>query len=397
MKHRILLVGEDQPLWHEFEAQASGADSDWTVEYARSGPEALAFLERFDFAAAVADVQLSDMSGLDLLDEIMRRQPKALRIILSDFADTSSTLTCIGRGHHHVIKPCDAPTLLNALNQGLALETWLPSEAVQSLIAQMRRVPSPPQLYFQIALELQSPDASVERVGELIAQDPAITAKVLQLANSAVFGLQLQVTHPVEATSYIGLETIKALVLLSHTFSSFEKLRVHGFSVEALWRHSLLTGQSARRIAQSENSSVELAEQAFAAGLLHDIGKLLFAANMPGLFVEALAVAREQQRSFWEVESQVLGACHAELGACLLGIWGLPAPILEGVALHHDPNRTLQPGFSPLTAVHVANILEHEMRPDASVTISDALDLQYLNDLGLDGRIEEWRSSFLAE
>jgi HD-like signal output (HDOD) protein/CheY-like chemotaxis protein len=394
MKNRILLVGQDQPLWRQFMQHASAMESPWTVELARNAPEARAMLDRFSFAAAVADVQLMDSNGLDLLDEIMRRQPKTLRIVLSDITDTENTVKCVGRGHHHLLKPCDVPTLLDALNQGLALESWLPSEAVQGLIAQMRKVPSPPHIYFQVASEVQSPDASVQKVGEIIAQDPAITAKVLQLANSALFGLQLQVVDPVEAIGYIGLETTKALVLLSHTFSAFENLKLSVFSVEALWRHSVSTGQGARRLGEFERVGNELTEQAFAAGLLHDIGKLLFAANMPGLFVEALALAREQKRTFWEVESQVLGACHSELGACLLGIWGLPTALVEAVALHHHPSRAARPGFSPLTTVHVANILEHEHHPEQCLTVPDQVDAGYLEACGVANRLEHWRHRF---
>jgi HD-like signal output (HDOD) protein len=397
MKHRILLVGQDQPLWHEFEASAVESDSLWAFEYARSAPEALACLERERFAAAVTDVHLSDMNGLELLDEIMRRQPKALRFVLSDVADTLTTVKCVGRGHRHLMKPCDGSTLLNAINQSMAREKWLPSDALQNLLAEMRQVPSPPLLYFQIAAELQSQDSSVENVAELIGQDPPISAKVLQLANSALFGLQLEVTKPIEAISYIGLETTKALVLLAHTFSSFERLRINGFCVESLWRHSVLTGQRAKRIALLERNESNMADEAFTAGLLHDMGKLMFAANMPGLFTEALDVALDQQRSFWEVECQVLGACHAELGACLLGIWGLPQPLIEAVALHHSPDRSTQPSFNSLTAVHVANVFEHELHSDSLPMMPETLDLGYLKNLGLERRIDAWRTTTQAE
>jgi HD-like signal output (HDOD) protein len=393
MKKRILLVGQDHSLWHEFEVEAQTADPRWAVEIARGATEARALLECFSFVAAIVDVQLADSSGLDLLDEVVRQQPKAMRIVLSELADTESTVKCVGRGHHHLLKPCDASILLNAVNQGLALESWLPSESVQSLIAQMRRVPSPPHLYFQVSSEVQSPHASIEKVGEIIGQDPAVTAKVLQLANSALFGLRLQVVNPVEAIGFIGLETTKALVLLAHTFSSFENLKLSIFSVESLWHHSVATGHAAQRLGLLEQNQQELSDQAFAAGLLHDIGKLLFAANMPGLFVEALVLAREQRRRFWEVETEVLGACHSELAACLLGIWGLPTPLVEAVALHHHPNRTLQPQFSPLTAVHVANVLAHELNPEQSVTVADQVDADYLAACGLTERLEPWRQS----
>jgi HD-like signal output (HDOD) protein len=296
-----------------------------------------------------------------------------------------------------LVKPCEVGTLIAALNQAFAMEVWLPSEAVQGLIARMRHVPSPPTLYFQIASEMQSPHGSIERVGELIAQDPAIAAKVLALANSAVFGLQLQVVHPAEAVMYLGLETTKALVLVAHTFAPFLHMELAGLSVESLWHHSVRTGQLARWIVQSEGGSPGIAEQAFAAGLLHDFGKLLFAANLPEPFGQVLALARAQARNVWETEAQVMGTCHAEVGACLLGIWGLPAPLIEAVALHHQPERLARREFGPLTAVHVANVLEHETSGAPPVFVPSELSLDYLRDLAVAERVEVWRNGLLAE
>ena len=239
-------------------------EGEWVAQSARTGMEALALAQQFNFAVVVADVVLPDMSGLELLDQFMQRQPSAHRLVLSDVSDTENTVKCMGKPHHHLLKPFGVRTLLNALEQAFAHEVWLPSQAVHGLIAQMRQVPSPPTTYFKVVEEIRSPNASLERIGELIAEDPAITAKVLQLANSAVFGLQLQVSQPLEAIAYIGLETTKALVLLAHTVSSFDKAKLPGFSVEALWRHSFSAGQMAQKIALMEKGGLEVAEQAFA-------------------------------------------------------------------------------------------------------------------------------------
>jgi HD-like signal output (HDOD) protein/CheY-like chemotaxis protein len=392
MKKRILFVGGDPALCQEFQAQNSGLDAVWETQVAATGEEALALCYKMSFAAVVADVCLTGMTGPDLLDALMRRQPKAMRIILSDMADTENTMKCLGHSHHHLLKPCNAAMLQSALNQAFAQETWLPSEPVQGLIAQMKHVPSPPKIYFQVAEEVKSPHCSIERIADLISQDPAITAKVLQLANSAVFGLQLNVIRPVEAVTYIGLETTKAIVLLAHTFASFDTLKLSGFSVEELWRHSVRTGQFAKRIATIETDSLDIAEQAFAAGLLHDIGKLLFAANHAGVFTKVLRLAKEQHCNLWEAEAQLLpGMGHAELGATVLGIWGLPKTVTEPVALHHCPWRQRHNGFGPVTAVHVANILDHEARPDPAVILPSQINTAYVTELGLQKHIDEWR------
>jgi putative nucleotidyltransferase with HDIG domain len=384
---RILFVGDQQPLWEGFRARSGDGESLWRSEFAKSGAEALALLAQSEVVAVVADIKLPDMSGLELLDEIMRRHPKAVRIVLSDLADTAGTMRCVGTGHYHILKPCDDVVLLGALNRAFTLKTWLPGEAVRSLISQMRWVPSPPALYIQVVSEMQSPDASVETIGKLIAQDPAITAKVLQLANSAVFGLQLQVLEPIEAVSYLGFETTKALVLLAHTFASFERPELAGSSLKTLWDHAVLAGRSARRIAQAENCGTEETEQASAAGLLHDIGKLLLAANLPKKFGQVLKTARQEQRPSWEIENQVFGTSHAELGALLLGIWGLPQPIVEAVASHHQRPKAGADDFTPATAVYVANVLAHEALSEPGLSGKEAGELTQLPGQG----IEAWR------
>jgi HD-like signal output (HDOD) protein len=392
MKKHILFVAKDQALWKEFQAHAPALELGWAAQSARSGLEALALAQQFNFAVVVADYELSDMCGIDLLDRFMLRQPAAHRIVLSEISDTESTVRCMGKAHHHLLKPFEIRTLMSALDQAFAQEVWLPSQAVKGLIAQMREVPSPPSTYFKVVQEIQSPHASLEKIAALIAEDPAITAKVLQLANSAVFGLELQVNQPLEAIAYIGLETTKALVLLAHTVSAFDRNKLAGFSVEGLWRHSVHAGQIAQQVALMEKGGLEVAEQAFAAGLLHDVGKLVFCANLPGLFARAVALAREEHCNFWEAEAQLFpGAGHAELGGAILGIWGLPRPITEAVALHHCPRRLGERGFSPLTAVHAANVLEHEMNPDTSVILPSQINSAYLAELGLAHREEQWR------
>jgi HD-like signal output (HDOD) protein len=264
------------------------------------------------------------------------------------------------------------------------------------LIARIRYVPSPPAIYSQIATEIGSHDVGVERVGELIARDPAITAKVLQLANSAFFGVRRKVIRPDEAVAYIGLETIKALVLLAHTFSYFDQVQLGGFCVESLWWHSVMTGRFALRIARLEESSEEIADHASAAGLLHDIGQLLFAANLPEAFGQAMIRASEENLGLWEAETLTLGACHGELGGCLLAIWGLPIPVVEAVALHHRPSQSGDRGFGALTAVHAANVIAHQAWSDQPLATQSELDLNYLNALDLAPRVEVWRRHCLA-
>jgi putative nucleotidyltransferase with HDIG domain len=390
-RKRILFVGEDIALWEQLQNPSTGFSGKWDVAFAKTGLQALASMSQSPCDAVVADMQIPGMNGAQLLDEVMQRNPATLRFIRANLADQQVAMRCVGTAHQYLVKPSDAQTIGSALDRAFSFEAWLPSETVQKLIAQMKKLPSPPNLYFKIVAELQSPDSSIENIGSMVAQDPVLSAKLLQVVNSAVFGLQLQVVSAAEAVMYLGMETTKALVLLAHTFSYFDKVRTADFSIEKLWKHSVITGKLAEQIARAEGCDAEVCGQAFTGGMLHDIGKLLLAANVPDEFKKALIKAREEQLHLWDAESNVLGATHGELGACLLGIWGLPMPIVEAVALHHYPVRFLSRNFCPLTAVHVANAIEHELQPDKQRAVCATVDENYLAELGLAERLQTWR------
>lgn len=394
---RILFVG-DNPQWlEEFQNRFSAAGAIWSSEFAQSGAEGVTRISEAAFDAVIAEVQLPDCSGVEFLDEVILRQPKALRIVHSELVASEDSLKSLGRAHHHVAGPCTKAVVTKLLHEALTMESWLPSAAVQRLLTEMKHVPSPPALYLQITEELKSPGASVENIANLIAQDPALTAKLLQLANSAMYGLQLTVSNPIEAVGYIGLETTQALVLLAQTFSQFDQSQLGDFSIETLWQHSVWTGHFARRIALKELCDPDLVSQAFVAGLLHDIGKLLLAANLPREFSSALELAQMQNRSAWEAEAQVFGANHAELGGCVLGIWGLPAPIVDAVAYHHFPIRLLTQPFGPLTATFAANIFEHSLRRGQTSHSGVELEPAQLKNLGMGERIDEWQEACLTD
>jgi putative nucleotidyltransferase with HDIG domain len=396
MRKQILIVGRQPELEKEFRTYSLDPGGTWAAVPAATVPEALHLLAHENFDAVVAQADSGGFRGVALLDEIMRRHPHLLRMVISDPTDIRGTVGCIGKGHYHLLKPCSLACLLEALERPYGSDNWRPNEAAQNLIVQMQHLPSPPKIYFQILTALQSPDVWIERIGELISQDPAVTAKVLQLANSAMFGRQVRVTHPRDAVAYVGLETTKALVLLAHTFSSFGRFEVHGFSAEELWRHSVVTGRFAKRIARLEKQESGLQEQAFTAGLLHDVGKLLLAANLPERFNQVIKRAADEGRELSEIETASLGTSHAELGACLLGTWGLPGAIVQAVALHHSPNQSAEPSFNGLTAVHAANVIAHESWPNPLMLPLAQIDRHYLEQLGLQSRVPFWRENCLT-
>src|SRR5262249_55199978 len=161
------------------------------------------------------------------------------------------------------------------------------------------------------------------RAGQIVAKDMGLTAKILQLVNSAFFGLGRPIAHPEEAAMFLGSETLKALVLSLGIFSQFQHLRLTEFNVESLWKHSWTVGVLSKRLCELETARRVTTDEAFISGLLHDVGKLVLAGNYPERLEQNLRIARQQAIPLWEQENRTWGAGHAELGGHLLGLWGL--------------------------------------------------------------------------
>ncbi len=229
----------------------------------------------------VSDMRMPEMNGAQLLNEVARLHPQSVRVILSGFSDLEMIMDCISGTHQFLTKPCNAETLKDVVGRALDLDAWVNNEKLKGIVSRLDTLPSMPSLYFEILKELGSPEATLENVGTTIAQDPGMTAKMLQLVNSAFFGLRRQLTDPTEAVAQLGLETIKSLVLGIHVFSEFETAGGEGISAQNLWQHSLATAATARRIAQWEHQEVRIVEESFTAGLLHDVGRLVLIANLP--------------------------------------------------------------------------------------------------------------------
>jgi putative nucleotidyltransferase with HDIG domain len=219
-----------------------------------------------------------------------------------------------------------------------------------------------------------------------------MTTKILQLVNSAYFGLRVQVSDPEQAVALLGLDTIKALVLSMQTFSQFSDIPVLPYPLDALWRHGLAAAAHARAIAKAECIPHSMVDEAFTAALLHDVGILIFATSKPEEYAQVLSMMTQQGIPDWEAEQAVFGATHAEVGAYLLGMWGLPHAVVEAVAYHHKPELAAAAAFGPLTAVHVANAVVGD--PDegsAHQPIEARLNPDYLARGDWTGRLPHWQ------
>jgi HD-like signal output (HDOD) protein len=281
--------------------------------------------------------------------------------------------------------------LKHTLAKLFALRDFLSDESIKSIISQIESLPSMPAIYNEIVAEMQSEDPTIKKVGEIISKDLSMTAKILQMVNSAFFGLFRKINNPEQAVMVLGLETIKALVLSVKIFSEFNQDNFSWFNIDGLFNHSLAVSIYANTIIKDEGLDQSLINNSMMAGLLHDLGKLILATNFRQPYRQVLEEAQGTGRSTLDLEYEAFGTSHAEIGAYLMGLWRMENPIIEAIAFHHLPTRSLNQSMGLLTAVHVANSLEHEARATTDQNTAPQYDSGYLEKLEITGRIPQWR------
>jgi putative nucleotidyltransferase with HDIG domain len=377
MKKQILFVDDDQNILDGLQRTFRAQRNEWDMHFAISGAEALIIMAAKPIDLIVTDMRMPAMSGVELLNEVMKRHPGAIRMILSGHADADLTMKSVGIAHQFISKPCEPEILQSIIHRALEFGILLKDDHLKNVLSNIGTLPSLSAHYIRIANELQCPETSIQKVGQIIASDPAMTAKILQLSNSAFFGRRRMVTNAVEAVTYLGIDCIQHLFLAVHAFTQFKPPASSAFSIELLWEHSISTAALAKTIAAEEGAEKEIVDAAYTAGLLHDIGELMFACRLAEKHAEAQALAISKAMPLWQAEQEILSATHAEVGAYLLGLWGLPDSVVEAAAYHHCPSESQTDGFCTLTALHAADF-QISNRSYAGVPTSQP-DMEYLS------------------
>jgi HD-like signal output (HDOD) protein len=359
MKKQILFVDDSPKILDGLRRMLRGQQEEWDLFFAGNGNEALELLGKKDIDVVISDMRMPGMDGIRLLNEIRSRFPHIVRIALSGQMDETMILQSTLVVHQFLAKPCDAELLKHTIYRTCKLRDILANPRLRQLVSELETIPSLPSLYLEISAELESEDASMEKIGQIISRDVGMTTKILQLVNSAFFGLNQRITSLSQAVKLLGLNTIKSLVLSVQVFGQFSSKAVKRFSLDTLMKHSLSTGLIAAAIARAATQKTQMAEDAFLGGMLHDLGKLILAHNLPQCYQLVLDTAKAGNIPFYQAEQESYGVTHAEIGASLMLLWGMDDSIVEAVALHHDPSLCIAETFCPLTAVYAANIFEH--------------------------------------
>jgi putative nucleotidyltransferase with HDIG domain len=394
----VLFVTGDMAVMDKLQEALRDMDSHRTMQFVMNASRALELMTTDRFQLVVSDLVLPDMDGIRLLNAIKAAHPETVRFLLVDHADVDMTLQHDGLVHQFLHKESDAAAVRSAVARASVLQGLLQNTQLRELLSQIDTLPSVPSVYLQVLKALQDPNVSLRNVANLIAQDMGMTAKVLKVINSAYFGLRHPVSNIQQAVVLMGKDSTRSLVLAISVFSIFQADWVKRLADE-LYRHSFLVGVYAKRIVQDLGGNVASLDNALVAGILHDVGKLLLATYFPKQYARAMQLALQEEMPLHEAETRELGVTHAEVGAYLLGIWGLTDDIVQTVAFHQIPRLCPLGPSTVLTAVHIANAFEHEdatnqpaQPPEGEEESPGQIDLAYLEQQGAADRLPYWRA-----
>lgn len=391
MPRRLLFVDDDEMVLAGLRRALHGMRHEWDMKFVLSAAEALRELDMASYDAIITDMRMPDMDGAQLLEEVKSLHQGVVRIVLSGQSNREVVLRSIDPTHQFLSKPCNLDELKLRLSLAFSMRDLLVNPALKAIVARLRTIPSLPLIYNELTAALQDPDMSLSQLEQIIEKDMAMATKVLQLANSAFMGVRGQVSSLLQAVSLIGTEAIRTLALSIHVFSKLESNSATAAYVTDLWDHSVKVALQARQIACVEGQNKSIIEQSFTAGLLHDLGKVVLLAEMPDEYRTIISRPGFTPHELVALETERFGCSHAQVGAYLMSIWGLPEPLVHAVALHHHPLDDAQSVFSCLTAVHCADVLVAES-DTAPLNRDSELNIAYLERLGLSNRVADWRS-----
>jgi putative nucleotidyltransferase with HDIG domain len=349
----IIFVDDERPVLDGLRSRLHRLHTKWNMEFMNSGAVAIEHLETHPCDVIVTDMRMPAMDGAKLLEVVSARWPEAIRIVLSGYAELEQTVRLVPFAHQYLSKPCQPQQLENVIERCLLLHELLNQPRLRAIVGRIRKLPSLPSIYVALQSIVRDESVTLSDVAKLVAADSALAARVLQIVNSAFFRLSRKISNIEQAVSYLGFQAIRNLALSVEIFSRWPGGACTGLDLDKLQLHA----HSVAAAASAFTAKTPMADDAMLAGLLHDIGYWILAQECPDDLSQSVELAVSSDIPLHAAETRIIGASHAEIGAYLLGIWGLPYSVVEAVAHHHQPERVAHSTFDVLAAVVISHSL----------------------------------------
>jgi HD-like signal output (HDOD) protein len=379
----VLFVDDELRVLEALERSLRIAGVDWEMQFVTSGEAALAALDADRYEVIVSDMRMPGMDGAALLSAAFQRDPAMARVVLSGQAEEAAALRVVRVAHQFLAKPCDAKTVRQVVERSGMLHRTLADPGLRAMVGGVDRLPSALHVFQQLSELLAKDEVSTDAVAAVVRQDPAMASKLLQFANSAFFARAREIPDIRGAVILLGTKTIKNLALALGVFDTLGKqTRSAILSIDEMQRRAFATAE----IASAVMPDRELADAAFMAGLVCDVGELVLASKASERLASAWQAASDRGMPRVASEREVFGVSHVEIGAYLLNLWGLPFRVVEAVAQHHAPQQGAQPSLGLPVAVWIAS----------NIAAGEELDPELVERLGAQQLLERARSSLVS-
>jgi HD-like signal output (HDOD) protein len=350
----ILFVDDERELLDGLRARLYKHRNDWKMQFVLSGEEALGLFEREPIDLIVSDVRMPGMDGGQLLTTVKQRWPTTIRIIISGYSDPAQAARLTSLAHQYLAKPCEDGQIENVIERCFHLQDLLSQDTLRTVVGRIGKLPAMPKTFARLQNALAQPTVTAAEIAGIVNADAAIATKVLQITNSAFFRLRKPMVRIKDAVTYLGFATLRNLVLCAELSSNWQSPReLSEVQPQILQKHAEASASACKALAGGRVSP----DDAWLAGLLHDIGYWILVQECPAQLAQAVALSKSEGLPLFECELRTIGATHAQMGAYLLGLWGLPYSIVEAVALHHTPSVVTSHGYDLLAALAVAHTL----------------------------------------
>ena len=349
----------------------------WQIVFADSANKALQILKKEPVDFIISDMRMPIMNGAELLEEVAASYPQIVRIILSGHSDEEAAKRASFVAHQWFSKPCQPEVLEEVLNHIYLIRNSLPDATVQHVVGKIKTLPSPPKVYMRLNASLNDSSIDMQKISNIIADEPSLVAKILQLTNTSFFSNGKQVESLSEAITRLGVDLVCSIVVTAETYAKIAE--IPGYSIEDEQKHCLSTARLAATMVEPD-----LRRETILVGLLHNIGKFILYEVSPDAMASYLK-QRVVGSDNIELEQKLFNADHTQLAGYLLHLWNFSYNLIENIVLHHQPLKLTESTFGSGAAVYVASRLLRKQ----------TVDNTFIEHFNIADKIEKWQEKAL--
>jgi len=386
-KPSIVFVDDQNNVLQGFKRALRSLEETWDIHYATGGKETLRLMESTPTDIIVSDTNMPGMRGTELLKEVQTLHPEVIRLVLSGGGSRSDDISILLRTSHQFFsKPFETEKLKTMVAHLLDLREKLNDDGLKKVVAGISKLPCSPFIYDAFKKQRESSSSDLDQMGSYIAQDPGLTAKMLQSLNSAFFGVNKAGIHPFIAAQSMGPGTISYLFDEDAHNHTIAESHLNYKFLATVYRQSLHCAYLVEALAAAENLPEALKNVGYVTGMLGNVGTIILANELAEPYAKLIPSFKSPATQA-QAEKKALGASHDAVGAYFLALWGFPGATTRAVAYSLTPDKDPDQALNLTTLLHVALAF---VQADDLETQKSFLNLPYLEKLGVADKLQKW-------